>query len=290
MTVRDHGELAARVSRDRDMLEAAMTTCALPDGSTVRVARFGAGPVVVCAPTVPELGFVYLPHALHLAERFEVVIYEPRMSRTARVTVVDRAAELRAVAQVISDQPVHLLSWSDAGSVIYRAARDEPDAYRTLTFMGLPDRYVFPGPLQAFTRLMYRRNITATVPPAVLAGLLAHFLSGPKMDRRWVFGEARAIDRLVPYFRHSILPCMLEHAPKPGEIDLPTLYLAGDDDTLVTVEQMRRMAAMLGDRTEFVPVTGGEHILGYAAPEQVNAALEDFYDRHRATAGEGRRA
>src|SRR4051812_7112635 len=73
-------QFAHRVDADRLLVESAMESRQLPDGSVVRMAVFGPGPVVLCAPTLAELTFVYVPHTHHLRDRFTVVVYEPRIS------------------------------------------------------------------------------------------------------------------------------------------------------------------------------------------------------------------
>lgn len=256
-----------------------MRTYRTAAGGEVPIARFGSGPLVVCVPLVPEVEFVYTPQIQHLADRFEVVLYRPNLSRSHRVSVADRQAELESVLDLLGGGPVHLLAWSDGGSVAYRAVRSRPERFRSLALLGLADRYAFPAPVQALTDLLYERPIEWAVPTVAASALLARYLGGPRFSRGWLFREARRIERLPQYLRHSILPLMLEHEPDGSRCPVPSVVIGGDRDALVPVDRMRRMAALLGPDTEFVVVPGGEHMLGYVSPQQVDDALDGFYDR-----------
>lgn len=271
--------LAACVARHRDSIDRATRPVELTDGSTVGVARFGRGPMVVCVPTITELNFVYAPQIEALSDRYELVLYQPRLSRTRRVSLADRVRELVLVLDALEAEPAHLLAWSDAGSVAYRAARLHPGRLASVAFLGLPDQYRFPGPLRWFADALYRYPIGAAVPSAVIGLLLSHFLAGPRIPSGWVFGESRRITGLSALFKHSILPCMLEHRPVAGPLGLPSLMVAGTRDALVGVDRMRAMARLLGPRCEVRVVAGGEHILPYANPDAVNQSLARFYDR-----------
>ncbi|MEV0679353.1 alpha/beta hydrolase [Actinosynnema sp. NPDC050436] len=274
----DLRRLQSTVDRDRAVIADATRTATLPDGSTIRLARFGSGPTVVCAPMIAELNFVYLPHVRALSEEFEFVLYEPRISRTTRVGAADRARELLAVVDAVGAR-AHVLSWSDAGSVAYLAGLRRPEALRSVVFLGLADRYTFPPPLGWLTRALDRWPVQRLFPTVLLRLLLSHFLGGDRLTPRWVFRETGKIPRLADLFKHSVLPCMTDHRPTPGRFTIPSVLIGGDRDTLVTTDQMRRMAALAGEGCDFVLVPGGEHILGYAAPDPVNTALREFYAR-----------
>jgi pimeloyl-ACP methyl ester carboxylesterase len=276
-------QLAAQIARDRAALAAATRPYATADGRRVPVARFGAGTPVVCAPSVPDVDFIYLRQIEHLAQHHEVFLHQPRLSRSRRVGLEERRAELEAVVDALDVGPVHLLAWSDSGSYAYRAAGHRPDLFRSLALLGLPDRYAFPRPVQAFAELLYRHPIEATLPAVVVSGLLARYMGGPRFSRRCLFQQAQRIRQLPEYLKHSILPMMLDHAPDDSPPAMPSIVVGGDRDALVPVSGMRRMAALLGPETEFILVPGGEHMLGYCSPRQVNSALDQFYARVETT-------
>ncbi|UUV35878.1 alpha/beta hydrolase [Amycolatopsis roodepoortensis] len=274
----DLDALNKRVDHDRAAIDTAMTTQETPDGSTIRIARIGTGPTVVCLPMITELNFVYLPQVQALSDQYEFVIYEPRLSRTHRVSAADRARELRTVIDTVGAESAHLLAWSDAGSAAYLACRWWPERIRSAVFLGLADHYTFPQPIQMLTHALDRFPIEKAFPPPVLGRLISHYLGGSKIPPRWVYSETRRIPQLRQLFKYSVLPCFRDHQPDSEPFPVPALLIGGDKDALVTPAQMRNMARLLNPDREAVIVPGGEHILGYATPEPVNDAVRDFYN------------
>jgi pimeloyl-ACP methyl ester carboxylesterase len=278
--IMNHAQLFQdRVEGDRAVLESAMEPHHLPDGQVIRMAMFGEGPIVVCPPTIAELNFVYLPQIRHLQHRFTFVIYEPRVSVHERVSVIDRTLELAAVVDAVGGQ-AHVLSWSDGGSAAYRFATEYPSKCLSTTFLGLADRYRLPGPLNQLAHLIYSGRVDRLVPQVAIRMLLSWFLGGPRAPRRWIYAETGRLPQLRHLLRFTILPCMVEHAPREP-VQMAALLIGGDHDALVNVRSMARMSAILGSRASFVTIPGGEHILGYTAPEQVNAALDEFLTRYQ---------
>ncbi len=274
MRVNNAQQFARRVEADRNIVESAMESRELPDGTVVRLAIFGQGPVVVCVPTVSELNFVYVPHIQDLCDRFTVVVYEPRTGVDERVSVSDRTLELAAVVEAIDGQ-AHLLSWSDGGSAAYRFAAEYPHLCLSATFLGLADRYRFPGPLNPLAHLIYSGRVDRLVPLIAMRALLSWFLGGPRASRRWLYAETGRLPNLRQLLRYTILPCMIEHAPCQP-VQVPSLLIGGDHDALVGVRSMTRMVGVLGPQASLVIISGGEHILGYTSPARVNAALNEF--------------
>ena len=276
-----------RVDTDNALIASAMRPLALPDGSTMRVARLGAvgkGPVVVCVPTVAELNFVYVPMIRELGDRFEFVLYEPALSFSRRIGVSDRQDEILALIDALGGAPVHLMAWSDGGSAAYRLAAQDPERVVSLLLLGLADRYRLPGPLNLLLQGMDRFPLHRVTPTILVRLLLAWFMGGPQVPRRWFLAESRRIRPFVPFVKYSLLPCMTDHAPRANEIGVPTLLVGGDNDALVSVGQLRGMASLLGSHARFVLVPGGEHLLGYASPAPVNRAVREFLDEQNSTA------
>jgi pimeloyl-ACP methyl ester carboxylesterase len=267
----------ARVEADQKVLEDRFTPTSIEGVGEVRVARFGSGPPLVCVPIVNEVNFAYLPQVRELSKYFEVILYEPKLSDATRVSVRDRAEELRAIITTLVPPKVNLLAWSDAGSVAYLAAKLWPEMLDRVAFLGLPDRYTFYGPLGTFVRTLYEYDIHKAIPNFVMNVLLAWHLGGRQIKRAWVYRELGKISNLKRFFKHSILPCMVEHRPDGALPGIRSLVIGGDSDALVKPAQMTRMAQLLDPAAQAVLVPGGEHFLGYASGEAVDSLLLRFF-------------
>ena len=262
---------------DQASIEAAMLDWPLPDGSRTPILDIGAGTAIVFVPMVPELNFVYAPQLADLQRDYRALVYAPRLSRCTRVTVADRAREIEAVLDSRGIDRAHVVAWSDAGAAAYAFAKMYPARCRSVVFLGLADRYVFPLPLRIGMRILDRTSIDRALPAWLLAGILALFLGGPQVKRAWFRARARRIPRLPSLFKHSVLPLLLEHAPVAGEVTVPCVVLCGDQDALVSVEQARRMAALLPAADAAVIIQGGEHFLGYVHAQDVNREIRRFF-------------
>jgi len=192
------------------------------------------------------------------------------------------AFALRAEAVVIlmdalAVRDAHIVAWSDVGAAAYYLGKMWPQRCRSITFLGLADRYYFPQPLNLLTKLLWALPIEGLVPSRLLARILARFLGGAQVDPAWISARAAAIPQLARLFKHSVLPNLMEHRPLEGEIRIPCLVVCGDLDALVTVQQAKRMAKLLSNSREALIIKGGEHFLGYVSPGPVNKAIRAFY-------------
>lgn len=264
---------------DQQSIEMSMKPLRLESGDCVSVVSVGAGTPVICVPMIRELNFVYAPQLETLSQQHRVIAYEPTLSRSAHVSVDDRAQEICELLNALGLEQAHLLAWSDAGAPAYQFAKRWPERTGALAFLGLADRYRFPQPLQAGVRLLAKIPVEKVIPRFALAAILSWYLGGPEAKRRWVYARARQIHQLPRLFKHSVLPNLLEHLPVADEIASPAIVVYGDRDALVTVGQARRMAALIGEAAEMRLIPGGEHFLGYIHAHEVNETLVDFYSR-----------
>jgi pimeloyl-ACP methyl ester carboxylesterase len=274
--VRDRFDV--RADADQLAIERAMTTVSLGADGAVRVLSVGDGIPIVCMPMVAELNFVYAPQLAAFSDEYRVVAYEPNLSREARVDTVDRAAELCRLLDALQIPAAHVVAWSDVGAPAYQFAKRWPERCRSLSLLGLADRYVFPAPVQLGAVALNRWPLERILPSIAMAAFLGQYLRGDHVKRRWVVRRARKVPQLSRLFKHSVLPNLLDHMPHAEEVNVPSLVLGGDRDVLVTKDQARRMAELLGSST-FECIPGGEHFLGYVNEREVNQALKRFFAR-----------
>lgn len=64
-----------------------------------------------------------------------------------------------------------------------------------------------------------------------------------------------------------------------ASITAPVLVLAGREDTTFPVDEVSRMAAAIND-SEFVVIENAAHLLAAEMPDEVNALIADFLNRH----------
>ena len=263
---------------DQRTIERQMREVTLKDQSKLRVMDSGWGEPIIFLPMAPELNFVYARQLEEFKPDHRVILYEPRLSRTSYFGVADRAHEVLDLMDALGLERAHIVAWSDAGAGAYYLAKNFPDKCQSVVFLGLADSYRFPQPLQFLTRVFGALPIEKTVPTWLFARVLAKYLGGPQLKPEWVAQRAAKVPQLPRLFKHSVLPQLIEHQPKAGEVkDVPCLQISGDNDVLVSVEQARRMAKLVSSSREAVIIPEGEHFLGYVNYEPVNRAMRDFY-------------
>jgi pimeloyl-ACP methyl ester carboxylesterase len=278
---REHSQIddamVVQARLDQQRIEQTMTPLAVPECSPIRLYDAGAGEPIVFLPMVQELNFVYARQLAEFASDYRVLLYEPRLSRRSRVGITDRAAEVLVVMDTLGLPAAHLVAWSDTGSAAYVFAKQWPERCRSVVFLGLADRYRFPQPLQTLMGVLAHLPVEGLIPTFILAHILGHYLGGRQVKPAWVAEGAGQIPQLPHLFKHSILSNLMEHRPRAGEVNVPSLVLCGTDDALVTVAQVQRMARLLPKAAEAVIVPGGEHFLPYANAAEVNRSMRDFF-------------
>ena len=60
-----------------------------------------------------------------------------------------------------------------------------------------------------------------------------------------------------------------------SEIDVPTLIVCGEDDTITTVDEMRAMAEQISS-ARYVEISDAGHMSPLENPLAVNQAIRDF--------------
>lgn len=80
---------------------------------------------------------------------------------------------------------------------------------------------------------------------------------------------------------HAVSAALLGMAERPdvtamlSKIDLPTLVIVGEHDSITTSAEMREIAGTIPD-SEFIEIRNAGHMSPLEQPEQVNSAIADF--------------
>jgi pimeloyl-ACP methyl ester carboxylesterase len=269
--------LLARMDQDQAAISRAMHPVTLPDGRSLRVLDCGEGDPIVLLPMVTELNFVYAPQVVEFQSDHRVILYEPHLSSKTWVHVADRADEARCLLSALSITRAHFVVWGDTGSVAYRLAKDHPELCRSLVFIGLADRYRFAQPYGLLLKMLEHLPIERAVSSRVFAMLLGRFIGGTQIKPDWIVQKATLVPQLTALFKYSIIPNLTEHRPAAGEVQAPSLVIAGDNDRIVSPAQARRMAALLPHADAAVIKPGGEHFINYVDDTFVNETIRRFF-------------
>lgn len=249
--------LRLSTGQDQRWLMRQSRTVRLNDGSSRHIFDSAtAGETIVLVPVIEQMNFVFVPLIQSLRERFRVIVYSPHVSSSERVSVGCRAAEIKLVLDSLGVELAHIVAWSDAGAGAYVFARDEPQRCKSVTFLGLPDRYEFSPVESWLINLLFQYPIHRLFHRYVVAGLIARHLAGPQVPWLPLFAEAAKIRKLSGIFRNSLVPCLVEHKPSEG-LAVPALVMLGEGDRLVSKSGAAALAARLG--TELVTIPAGEH-------------------------------
>lgn len=268
--------LYSRGNEDQDAIVDAMRPVTLPDGRSLRVLDCGEGEAIVLLPMITELNFVYAPQIAEFQSDHRVVLYEPLLSADTRIGIADRADETRALLSALGIERAHFIVWGDTGAAAYHLAKQHPEICHSLVFIGLADRYRFPQPYGFLLKLLEVVRIERLVTPRVFATLLGRFVGGSQIKPEWIVEKAALVPRLTAVFKRSILPNLTEHRPEAGEVHVPSLLIAGDNDRIVSVAQTERMAGLLPNAGPPLIKRGGEHFVSYVDDGEVNAAIRRF--------------
>ena len=270
--------LFAQVRTDAEAIVKSCQEVPCSDGQTRRILSAGSGPPLLFVPMVAEVNFVWAPQLSEFSQDYRVILFEPLVSRTRTVTLEERAAEIRSVMDTLAIDWAHLVAWSDGGSAAYVFARTWPQRCQSIVLIGLPDRYQFPFPVGQLFFLFRHLPIERLTPAAMIRPFLVRFLSGALARRSFVREHVRRVPRLGAFVKYNLLPCLLDHRPRQGEVDIPALIICGDEDALLTSQQATRMGELLPQCRGISIVPGGEHFLPYTSPQVVNRLLRGFLD------------
>jgi 3-oxoadipate enol-lactonase len=239
------------------------------DARPIHYSVVGDGPTVVL---VPGLGsgmklFGTLPRRFardgFRCVAFDPVGVEPSSPHEGRFEFDAAADDLLAVAAAVDDGQVHLVGTSLGGKVALAANARDPGRIRSLTLLA-SSAVVTPR-----ARRIYRffEIVAAHLSAEQFAEVTAPFLFGrtfhrerpsvvddivralrPTAERRaWMVAQSRALQDY-------------DGSPAADRVSCPTLCVAGDEDTLTSVDEVEATAARIAGAT-FVRIPDAGHTL-----------------------------
>jgi pimeloyl-ACP methyl ester carboxylesterase len=287
------------------------------DGTEIAYSVFGSkGPFVALVPgfCCPDNFWRYLMP--DLARDHRVIVYDLRglglsgMPRTPgyrarRLSAEDfsmpnHARDILAVLDAEGVRKVALVGHSMGGQTILEAYRRFPERISALVSLTAP----FESPIRTF----YGRDfsgffhgvnlfIKAFPRPAILLWR-ALFLADAKTSHRMAqlvraLGPGAKVEDMAPYYRHmafldplvmmKMADSMREHSAADvlPDVKVPMLIVAGTLDNFTPVALAQAMHQAVA-HSELVVVEGASHGAVIEKPDEVNAAVRNFLERHLA--------
>ena len=192
----------------------------------------------------------------------------------------DMAADVARVLDHFSASRAHIVGLSLGVKVAMYFAYLFPDRLLSLTLRdgSITSRSADPESLREFVRLRQQPLLDGKE-PADIAEPVARSLVSPRAVPGALEQLIDSMSRLHKdmYLKALELAVMTPDAPGLDRIDVPTLVVVGEDDTLTPVAAAEKIAAAIkGARLEIVPEAG--HLVNIEQPETFNRILRDFLD------------
>jgi len=246
----------------------------------------GAGPAMLCWPSLLMDSRMWQAQAAHFGGRYRMVLIDPpghgRSEPLRRgFTLEDCARSLCQVLDALELDDCSLVgnSWGGMMGGVFAALY--PERLRAAVLMNCTAAAVggrqkleflalaalvarlrrIPGPLVRRAVIAFAGVTTERENPAVIAQIRDTVLAADPRSVHWAI--------------RSVVPHRIDRHAQMATIRRPVLVVAGAEDRTFPVAETRAMAeAIPGSR--FVVLPGVGHLAGLEAPEAVNAVIDDF--------------
>lgn len=276
------------------------------DGTRLWYGTVGQGPALVLCDGLACDGFIW-PYIIdHFCEHFRIVRWHYRghggsdnPKIPTRVHIEDFCDDLQGILEALDIKEAVFMGHSMGVQVILEYYRRNPEQVQAL----VPLCGSYKHPLDTFhnsdrlRRALPYLNGAIDLAPETLQ-ILWKTLLPRKLWYSFAVRSAEVNGRLLrqhdflPYLEHvstmdlkvflRVLGELAAHSAEAilPEIAVPTLIIAGEDDTFTPMFRSEEMADAIPD-SEFVVVPGGSHVAPLEVPDLVNGAVEKFLGLHQ---------
>jgi pimeloyl-ACP methyl ester carboxylesterase len=259
-------------------------------GARLYYETHGDGEPLLIHPGFGSTTTLFFANTPALAERFRVIIFDPRGSGRSGATAPPNptmalfADDAVAVMRHAGAERAHVFGTSFGGMVAQHIALLHPERVRGLVLACTTpggSAHVLP-PAEKITTFMAASSIEDPA-AAVRSTYPLHYSDAFAAEQDAAITQ-RAIDtahlRSTPEGRAIQLAAVQAHdtADRLSEIAAPTLVAHGDDDGIVPVENARIIAERIPN-AELLIFTGARHIFFVECADALNAAIIEFLDR-----------
>lgn len=188
-------------------------------------------------------------------------------------------AAIEFIDTVSPHAPVDLVGMSFGGMIAQYVAAAAPDRVRTLSLLCTSPKFGLDGTDPDEWRANRLAGLEAMGSPAAAAPVILSSLAGPHgahvvpeaveaMARVPLAGLLDSLSTIASHDTRSILPT----------IEIPTVIVVGELDEETPVAYSEAIDALMPN-SRVVVIAGAGHLLNLEAPEAVNAALLEHWDR-----------
>jgi 3-oxoadipate enol-lactonase len=249
---------------------------------------FGSGPDLVLLHAFPSCHEMWLPVAQQLAQRYRVTLYDLRgLGKTPPgadiVRMSDHAADLECVCKQAGIQKAIFAGSSIGGYILFEYWRTYRDRVRALILCDT--RAAADSDEARATRLKAAEEVLQKGTTQFIETNLQKLLGeSTRRNRKDIVDATRNTMRLsTPAGIAAVQRGMAERPDSTATlatINVPTLLLCGEEDTITPPVEMRAMQVRIAGST-FVPLPRAGHLAVFENPAESTKAIRNFLDGFR---------
>lgn len=244
----------------------------------------GSGPAIVFSHGMLLDGTMFSSQVAAFRDRYRCVVWDERgHGRTATETLppfsyYDSANDLAALLSFLEIDSAILVGVSQGAFLSMRCALTYPKRVRALVLIATQAAKDDPETLGGY-RALLDAWIKGNLPEQV-AVTIEHILFGTDWSGATAWKEKwRAMTTANLSGSLDTLANRDDISDMISSIDVPTLIVHGDSDAAIPLAKARAIKEAIPN-SELVVLPGG-HSVNMTNPGPVNAALNDFFERHK---------
>ena len=217
----------------------------------------GAGPLLVYIAGLDGTGELLFKQKIALARSYRVVTYRSREGR--EFSYDDLTGDVASIIEDNAERRATIVGESFGGTVALSFALRYPEMVERLVIVNSFPRFRGQLRIRLAARLASSLPFSLTWFPRSASSLLGLYIDGVTAeDRRRFFAAIRTVKQAA-YARRLRLIAELNLEERLGEIEAPTLFVAGDRDLLIpSVREASAMASRMRNATVRV-IRGAGH-------------------------------
>lgn len=258
------------------------------DGLDLHYQAIGSGPDLVLLHPFPSCHEFWLPVARQLASRYRVILPDLRAHGRSSVPgeparMSDHAADMDALCRHLEIGRAIFAGISIGGYILFEFWRRHSERVKALAL--LCTKAAADTPEARANRLRSAEEVLERGVPQFIDGLLPKLLGATTLRNRLdVVAAARHTTRFAtPQGIASIQRGMAarpDSTPTLAAINVPTLLIGGEEDTLAGVSEMRPMSQAVA-KSQFAILPRVGHYAAFEAPDECARLLRKFCDSPR---------